>query len=90
MVKERRLGQEALPEGVSLKACLSCAFSDYSVYGHALFGNMPCFRDQKAAYLAVRDKDGYMDMMDGFTEMAQETYLCIEFERRKPGTGYRG
>ena len=82
--------QVALPDAVYMRACINCAFSDYSVYGHGLFGNMLCFRDQKAAYLAVRDKDGYMDMMDGFTETVQETYLCPEFERRTPGTGYRG
>ena len=82
--------QAALPEGIYMKACINCAFSDYSVYGHGVFGNMLCFRNQKAAYLGVQDKDEYMDIMDGFIEFVQETYLCPEFERRRPGTGYRG
>lgn len=34
--------QAALPEGTYMKACINCAFSDYSPYGHGLFGNMAC------------------------------------------------
>src|SRR5579884_337647 len=48
--------QAALRAGVSMKVCFKCAFSDYSVYGNGLFGDMLCFRDTKAAYMAVRDK----------------------------------
>ncbi len=82
--------QAALPDDVFLIACINCAFSDYSVYGQGLFGTMLCFRNNKAAYLAVRDKDEYMAIMDDYAEIVQETYLCPEFERRTPGTGYRG
>jgi hypothetical protein len=32
--------QQALPEGAYLKACISCAFSDYSPAGHGAFGRL--------------------------------------------------
>jgi hypothetical protein len=87
--------QGKLPSGMFMKACINCAFSDYSPYGHGLFGNMICFRANKRGYLALPlgkdfDKDDYFDVMDTVSEMVQETHLCPEFERRVPGTGYRG
>lgn len=87
--------QRKLPPGTFMKACINCAFSDYSPYGHGLFGNMICFRANKAGYLALPsgadfEKDAYFDVMDTVSEMVQETHLCPEFERRQPGTGYRG
>ena len=87
--------QRKLPPGTFMKACINCAFSDYSPYGHGLFGNMICFRANKAGYLALPsganfEKDDYFAVLDTVSEMVQETYLCPEFERRTPGTGYRG
>ena len=84
--------QLALPSNTYMKSCVNCAFSDYSVYGHGYFGGMLCFRHQKSKYLAVESKEEYMDVMDAhdLTEVVIETYLCPEFERRAPGTGYRG
>lgn len=82
--------QAALPDGMYVQACINCAFSDYSVYGHDIFGDMACFRHCKAAYLAVKDKNDYMSMRCPTVDTVQETYLCSEFERRVPGTGYRG
>jgi Family of unknown function (DUF6304) len=87
--------QRKLPSGTFLKSCINCAFSDYSPYGHGLFGNMICFRANKAAYLALPsgedfEKDAYFDVMDTVAEIVQETYLCPEYKRRPPGTGYRG
>ena len=87
--------QRKLPPSTFMKACINCAFSDYSPYGHGLFGNMICFRANKAGYQALPsgadfEKDAYFDVMDTVSEMVQETHLCPEFERRKPGTGYRG
>jgi uncharacterized protein DUF6304 len=82
--------QEALPDDVYMRACINCAFSDYSVYGKCTFGDMRCYRDNREAYLAVKTKREFMEIMDTFTEHVQETYLCPEFQRRKPGTGYRG
>lgn len=87
--------QGRLPPGTFMKACINCAFSDYSPYGHGLFGNLICFRANKAGYLALPSgqdfcKDAYFAVMDTVSEMVQETDLCPEFERRAPGTGYRG
>ena len=82
--------QAALPEGTYFKACINCAFSDYSPYGHGLFGDMVCFRDHKEEYLSVKTKADIFRVWDTMTERVQETYLCPEFQRRKRGTGYRG
>jgi hypothetical protein len=87
--------QGKLPPGTFMKACFGCAFADYSPYGHGLSGNMICFRTNKAGYLALPSgenfsKDAYFDVIDTVSEMVRETHLCPEFERRKPGTGYRG
>lgn len=81
--------QRQLPEGVFIKACINCMYSDYSPYGHGLFGGMMCFRNRKAEYLKVTTKQQFWSLgrQDRFV---QETYLCPEFERRIPGTGYRG
>lgn len=82
--------QGKLPPGTFMKACINCAFSDYSPYGHGLFGGLACFRGNKAGYRAVAGKDDLFDVWDMMTEFVQETHLCQEFERRVPGTGYRG
>lgn len=87
--------QRKLPPGTFMKACINCAFSDYSPSGHGLFGNMICFRANKAGYLALPtgvnfSKGVYFALMGTVAETVQETYLCPEFERRTPGTGYRG
>ena len=87
--------QRKLPPGTFMKVCINCAFSDYSPYGHGLFGNMICFRANKAGYLVLPsgedfEKDAYFNVMDTVSEMVQEIYLCPEFKRRAPGTGYRG
>jgi hypothetical protein len=82
--------QAALPTGTYVKACLTCAFSGYSPYGHGLFGDLACFRGTKAEYRAVKSKRDLFRVWGTLTEFVQETYLCPEYERRKPGTGYRG
>ncbi len=82
--------QNALPPGVYLRACISCAFSDYSPAGNGLFGDLMCFRDNKSAYLQVKGKSDLFALWDTMTEFVQETYVCLEFERRRPGAGYRG
>lgn len=82
--------QSALPEGMYLKGCINCAFSDYSPLGNGLFGSLACFRGNKIAYRAVRHKYDLLAIWDTKTEYVQETYLCPEFERRTPGQGYRG
>jgi hypothetical protein len=82
--------QKTLPEGVYMQACINCAFSDYSPYGHQVFGDMACFRDNKEGYLQVNSKADIFRVWGTATELVQETYLCPEFQRRKPGMGYRG
>jgi hypothetical protein len=87
--------QSQLPTGTLMKVCFNCAFSDYSPYGHGLFGSMICFRANKTGYLTMAsgedfDKDDYFNVMETVSERVQEIYLCPEFERRAPGTGYRG
>jgi hypothetical protein len=82
--------QKQLPMGMFLKACIGCAYSDYSPYGHGIFGGMACFRGNKVGYLAVRGKEGLWPVWGTMTEFVQETYVCRESERRIKGTGYRG
>jgi hypothetical protein len=82
--------QKLLPEGVFMKACINCLYSDYSPYGHGLFGGMMCFRNMKDEYLRVTSKDEFWAVHGRQERMVQETYLCPDFARRLPGTGYRG
>ncbi len=82
--------QTQLPEGVFIKACINCLYSDYSPYGHGLFGGMMCFRNLKAEYLKVTPKAEFWSIHGRQDRFVQETYLCPEFERRIPGSGYRG
>lgn len=82
--------QRALPEGIYMKSCINCAFSDYSIFGQGMYGDMACFRDNRQAYLAAQGKREWMSIWGTKTDQVQETYLCPEFQRRTPGTGYRG
>ena len=80
-----------MPEGEYLKACINCAFSDYSPFGHGLFGGLACFRDNKEGYRMVKTKHDLFRVWGTMTGvLVQETFLCREFERRFPDTGYRG
>ncbi len=79
--------ERSFPPDHQLVACLTCLYSDYPPGGHGLTG-MQCHRDAKTQYLAVRTKADYWGVP--VTEDVPETYLCDEYERRVPGTGYRG
>ena len=79
--------ERALPPGALLVCCVTCLFSDYSPGGHGLTG-IRCHRAAKEQYLAVRSKADYWPIP--VTEEVPETYLCEEYQRRIPGTGYRG
>jgi hypothetical protein len=79
-----------LPQSVFIKACINCLFSDYSPLGHGLYGGMMCFRNIKAEYLQVKSKRDFFSVLGRQDRFVQETYLCSEFSRRIPGTGYRG
>lgn len=84
--------QRVLPAGAYMKACINCGLSDYSPYGHGLFGWMLCFRDFKAEYHEVKGKSDLFRLMEAVGEplLVQETFLCPQFEKRQPGAGYRG
>ena len=47
------------------------------------------FRRNKAGYGSIRTKHDLFAIIPT-SERVQEIYLCPEFERRTPGTGYRG
>lgn len=82
--------QKQLPEGTFIKACISCAYSDYSPYGSGLFGTMMCFRNIKKEYLQVKSKDDLFEIHDRYDNLVQETFCCDDFQKRISGTGYRG
>ena len=82
--------QRKLPNHWHLKMCFGCSLSDYSPYGHGLFGDLACFRGNKTGYHSVKTKFDLFEVWGTMTEFVQETYLCPEFEKRMPGTGYRG
>ena len=79
-----------LPKMTYMKCCFGCMFSDYNPSGSGLFGSMACFRNAKEEYLQLKDKFDLFRLWDQKAEIVQETFLCPEFEERKPGTGYRG
>lgn len=85
--------QEQLPSPMYLKACINCQFSDYSIYGKGLFGAMLCFRNIKEEYVGL-PMDGrkflYHELEERAERSVQETFVCEDFQRRIPGTGYRG
>jgi hypothetical protein len=51
---------------------------------------MMCFRNLKAEYVKVTTKEQFWSLHGRQDRLVQETYVCPEFERRIPGTGYRG
>jgi hypothetical protein len=79
-----------LPSGVVLRTCYSCAHSDYSPYGHGLWGDLACFRDNRLRYGAVRNRADLFEVWHAMTEFVAETHVCSQFSIRQPGTGYRG
>jgi hypothetical protein len=79
-----------LPDGARLRACLTCACSDYSPAGQGLFGSLTCFRATREQYLAVASKDDLFALWPRAAGPVAETGICPEFSPRVPGTGYRG
>lgn len=90
---ERALGvlHEQLPEGMYLKICLFCSFSDYNPTGPIdLFGYLECYKKDKQTFLSVSSrgwrrqhpfKSVFWRLQRDFV---QETYCCPEFQRRSP------
>jgi hypothetical protein len=81
----RRL-EDALPDGVQLAACVTCQYSGYALEGREVMG-IRCHRGAKTQVLAARTKAEYRSVP--VNEEVPDTYLCPEYERRLPGTGYR-
>ena len=88
---ERALGilHEQLPEGMYLKICEFCAFSEYNPTGPVdLFGNLECYKKNKQAFLSISSKEWRRQhsFKGAFwklqRDMVQETYCCSEFQRR--------
>lgn len=82
--------QRQLPDGTRLRACISCAFSDYFPAGSGFIGLLACFRDHKDTYRTVTGKSDLFAVWDKNSGPVQETFGCDEHEPRPPGTGYRG
>lgn len=83
--------QRRLPEGAYMRACISCAFSDYHPAGSGLFGNLACFRRIKDEYRAIEGERELLRLWDLRSGFVQETWACADFERRPAeGAGYRG
>lgn len=69
--------------------CYGCMYSDYSVYGQGCFGSMHCFRNQRAEYSKVTNKEEFMQLAPP-VRLVQEIYCCDQYEIRRKGAGYRG
>ncbi|WP_328751524.1 DUF6304 family protein [Streptomyces sp. NBC_00285] len=85
--------QRKLPPGDRLRACISCAWSDYNPVGSGFMAGLACFRDTKDRYRQVSGKHGptgIFALWQDLTEFVQETWLCPEFEHRGSHKGYRG
>ena len=82
--------QKRLPTDSYIQNCFGCAYSDYSPFGHGLFGGMLCFKRDKTNYSAVKSKDDLWPLLNRNNVYVQETFACDEFEQRKKNTGYRG
>lgn len=80
-----------LPNQPVLKCCFACGLSDYSVYGHDVFGSMICFKNLKQRYLNIKTHYDYYDLLEeNELEYVQEIYLCPEYHVRRPDAYYRG
>lgn len=68
---------------IALKCCFGCKLSDYSVYGHDVFGSLICFKDFKERFLNMKTQYDYCDLLEEKNlEYVQEVYLCPEFQPR--------
>ena len=73
-----------LPNEPALKCCFGCGLSDYSVYGHGIFGSLLCFKKQKDKFLDMKTRFDYYDLLEEKNlEYVQETYLCSEYRSNR-------
>ncbi|WP_235192867.1 DUF6304 family protein, partial [Streptomyces viridochromogenes] len=85
--------QRRLPGGARIKACVACAWSDYSPGGPPLMAGPARFRDARDLCRRRDGKQGphgIFGLRQERTEFARETWLCEEFEHRTSDRGYRG
>ncbi|MFJ9152019.1 DUF6304 family protein [Streptomyces sp. NPDC102270] len=79
-----------LPRAARMKACISCAWSDYNPVGNGFMPGPARFRDTEDRYRQVDGKHGptgVFALWQDLTEFVQETWLCPEFEHRGPFPG---
>ena len=79
--------RDGFPDGLYLKTCWNCAFSDYHPVGSGIFGDLGCFRNTKSEYKRVKDKRALMLLWSQRADDVQEVHLCQDFEKRQPGEG---
>lgn len=69
------------PKYLALKCYFGCRLSDYSVYGHDVFGSLICFKNFKEKFLSVKTRYDYYDLLEEKNlEYVQEVYLCSEYQ----------
>lgn len=88
--QELTINLDGTPPDLAIRCCYTCRYADYFVPGSQAFGDMICFKEQKQAYLQVKNKEQYMDLLPLVNTQVQEVYLCEEFENRGENIGYRG
>lgn len=72
------------PKNLALKCCFGCRFSEYSVYGHDIFGSLICFKKFKERFLSMKTQYDYYDLLEEKNlEYVQEIYLCSEYQMRQ-------
>jgi hypothetical protein len=69
------------PPSVYLKICLNCGLSDYPP---SIASGLRCFRNVKGEFRQTKDKWEFLKLWDEKGLIIRETYLCPEFEERKP------
>lgn len=77
--------QKQLPQGLYIKSCLFCAYSNYSISGSEGFGTLICFKAIKEKIVAVNNKEYYSAIPSEYGLFVQETYCCPEFHKIMPG-----
>lgn len=85
--------KKSIEAAYHFKNCYGCLYADYSPYGLGFFNSLMCFKQQKEAYLDLStnfNKFDYFKVIEQGFGQVQETYCCPSFEKRVPGTGYRG
>jgi hypothetical protein len=81
--------EAALPNSMYLRCCHYCACANYSPVGFGLFGGLYCFIDTRNRHAFRSKAELFHGIVSEHVPAVQETYLCSEFVRRKPGIAHR-